>query len=122
MTRSILAAVLLTALAAPAVAQTDVDVSRLPLNLERIHRELRQTADREERDGLHLRYYVNVNTQAPPLVVFGRQDNLVHGPVPYGGPTHRDMQDQMTPREFRAPVADFTALLRWLAARAAKLH
>ncbi len=101
-------------------AQEQVDVSRLPIDLERIHRQLQQTATREERDGLNLRYYVNVNTQAPPLVVFGPEDNLVHGPVPYGGPTHKDMLEQMTPKEYRAPVADFSALLRWLAERAAK--
>ena len=108
------------ALATPVFAQAEIDVSRLPLNLERIHRELRQTATREEREGLNLRYYVNVNTQAPPLVVFGPQDNLAYGPVPYGGPTHTEMLEQMTPKEFRAPAADFTALLRWLAERAAK--
>jgi len=120
MTRSILAMALLLALAAPVFAQTDVDVSRLPVDLERIHRQLQQTAPREERDGLNFRYYVNVNTQAPPLVVFGPEDNLVHGPVPYGGPTHKDMLEQMTPREYRAPAADFSAFLRWLAERVAK--
>ena len=120
MTRSIPAASLLLALAAPVFAQTEVDVSRLPVNLARIHRALQETATREERDGLNLRYYVNVNTQAPPLVFFGPQDNLVSGPVPYGGPTHKEMLEQMTPKEYRAPVADFTALLRWLAERASK--
>jgi hypothetical protein len=108
------------ALATPVFAQTEVDVSRLPVDLERIHRELQQSATREERDGLNLRYYVNVTTQAPPLVIFGPDDNLVHGPVPYGGPTHKDMLEQMTPKEFRAPAADFSALLRWLAERASK--
>jgi hypothetical protein len=120
MTRSIPAMALLLALATPVFAQTDVDVSRLPVDLERIHRGLQQTATREERDGLNFRYYVNVNTQAPPLVVFGPEDNLVHGPVPYGGPTHRDMLEQMTPKEYRAPAADFSAFLRWLAERAPK--
>lgn len=112
----------MVALAAPGFAQTgvDVDVSRLPLDLERIHRQLQQTATREERDGLNLRYYVNVTRQAPPLVLFGPDANLESGPVPYGGPTHRDMLEQMTPKEFRAPAADFSALFRWLADRAAK--
>ncbi len=129
-TRSVPAALMAMALATPLAvplnaqdaqeAQEQVDVSRLPIDLERIHRQLQQTATREERDGLNLRYYVNVNTQAPPLVVFGPEDNLVHGPVPYGGPTHKDMLEQMTPKEYRAPVADFSALLRWLAERAAK--
>lgn len=111
-------------LAMPAQAQDPVpagiDVSRLPIDLERIYRELRHTADREERDGLNLRYYVNVTTQAPPIVFFRQEDNLVYGPVPYAAPTHRDMLEQMTPKEFRTPVADFNALLRWLAERASK--
>lgn len=114
----------LTVLAGPTSAQTEpqpqADVSRLPLDLERIQRQLQQTADREERDGLNLRYYVNVTTQAPPLVLFRREDDLVNGPVPYGGPTHREMLEQMTPKEFRTPAADFSALLRWLAERANK--
>ena len=121
MTKSLCAAAFVMALATPVFAQTEVDVSRLPIDLERIHRELQQqTATREVRDGLNLRYYVSVITEAPPLVIFGPDDNLVHGPVPYGGPTHRDMLEQMTPKEYRAPAADFSALLRWLAERGAK--
>ena len=120
--RSAVAALMVVALAGPLYAQEQVDVSRLPVDLERIHRQLQQTATREERDGLNLRYYVNVNTQAPPLVLFDPEDkdNLVHGPVPYGGPTHKDMLEQMTPKEYRAPAADFSAFLRWLAERASK--
>lgn len=101
-------------------AQENIDVSRLPINLDRIHRELRKSAIREEREGLNLRYFVDVYGQAPSLVLFGPEANLATGPVPYGGPTHKDMLEQMTPKEFRAPAADFSALLRWLAERAKK--
>ena len=101
-------------------AQGTVDVSRLPLNLDRIQRGLRQSAIREERDGLNLRYVIDVYGQAPPLVLFGPEDNLVYGPVPYGAPTHRDMIEHVTPKEYRAPAADFSALLRWLAEKAKK--
>ncbi len=97
-----------------------VDVSRLPLNLDRIQRELRQSAIREEREGLNLRYVIDVYGQAPPLVIFGPQDNLVYGPVPHGAPTHREMIEHVTPKEYRAPAADFSALLRWLAERGSK--
>jgi hypothetical protein len=113
--------VLILGWAAPARAQqSTVDVDRLPIDLQRIHRELQQTATREERDGLQLRYFVDVFGQAPPLVLFGPQDNLSTGPVPYGAPTHKEMLYQMTPQEFRAPAADFSALIRWLAERASK--
>ena len=119
------AALLLAAMHAEAQNQTgapqdtpQVDVSRLPIDLQRIHRELSQAAEREEREGLNLRYYVNVTTQAPPVVLFTPEDNLTYGPVPYSAPTHRDMLEQMTPMEFRAPAADLNALFRWLAERA----
>jgi hypothetical protein len=101
-------------------AQETVDVARLPLDLQRIQRGLQQSRSREERQGLNLRYFVDVYGQAPPIVIFGPEDNLVHGPVPYGAPTHRDMIEQVTPKEYRAPAADFGALARWLAQRAKK--
>lgn len=102
----------------PLGAELAVDVSRLPVSLDKIRRKLQQATVREERDGLHLRYFVEVWGQAPPLqVIDPRLDNLVHGPVPYGGPTHRDIVNLITPREYRAPAADFGALLRWLAGR-----
>lgn len=108
------------ALAAPAVAQEPLDVSRLPVDLERVQRGLRQSAVREEREGLNLRYTVEVYGQAPPIVLFGPEASLGTGPVPYGAPTHREMIDHVTPKEFRAPAADLSALLRWLAERAKK--
>lgn len=101
-------------------AQETLDVSRLPLNLDRIQRELRRSAIREEHQGLNLDYVVEVYGQAPPIVFFRPEANLVHGPVPYGAPTHRDMIEQVTPREHRAPTADFGALFRWLGDRAWK--
>ena len=101
-------------------AQEAIDVGRLPLDLQRIHRGLQQSRIREERQGLNLRYFVDVYGQAPPIVIFGPEDNLVHGPVPYGAPTHRDMIEHVTPKEFRAPVADLGAIARWLAQRAKK--
>jgi hypothetical protein len=116
-----IAAVLLAlALASPALAQTSFDVSRLPVDLARIHRALRASADREEREGLNLRYRVQIYGQAPPIVLFGPEANLASGPVPYGAPTHREMIEHVTPREFRAPAADLSALFRWLAERAKK--
>ena len=54
-----------------AEAQEPVDVSRLPINLERIQRELRQASIRDESEGLNIRYIVDVYGQAPPIVIFG---------------------------------------------------
>jgi hypothetical protein len=100
----------------PATAP-QVDVSRLPINIDRIHRQLRQTTVREERDGLNLRYIVDVFGQAPKLELFTKKDNLRDGAVPYGAPTHQDMLNVMTPQEYRAPAANFGNLLRWFSGK-----
>jgi hypothetical protein len=99
---------------------TSIDVSRLPIDLAKITRELRQTQSTESRDGLHIRYTIDVYGAAPRIEFFTKTDNLQTGPVPYGAPTHREMINQVTPQEFRAPIADFSALLRWLADRGNK--
>ncbi len=98
-----------------------VDVTRLPIDLNRIQRNLRQSADREERNGLNLRYVIDVYGTAPRIEFFDpRRDNLLNGPVPYGGPTHQQMLEVMTPQEFRAPAMDFSALMRWMKQRSSK--
>ena len=104
------------ALAAPAAptAATAIDVSRLPISLSNIEKRFRQTTIREERTGLNLRVFVDVYAKAPDIVLFTKEDNLLTGPVPYGGPTHREMLDMITPKEHRAPAADLGALMRWL--------
>jgi hypothetical protein len=109
------AAMVLLGAAGSARAQ-QVDVSRLPINIERIRRELNVAlSDHEQRDGLNLRYQIEVYGRAPAITLFTAADNLKNGPVPYGAPTHREMVDQMTPQEFRAPIMDFSALFKWLA-------
>jgi hypothetical protein len=116
-------------LAAPAFAQGtasdrtsgNVDVNRLPLNVQRIQRELQQASTTtEERHGLNLRYQIEVFGRAPEIKLFTADDNLTTGPVPYGAPTHREVVEQITPREFRAPVMDFNALAKWLAGKSRK--
>ena len=117
-------ALIVLGLAVPAAAQDQprppqtggVDVDRLPIDIARIQKEL-QVEVREERDGLNLRYHLRIFGQAPPLTFFTDEDNLVSGPVPYGAPTHQEILDHITPREFRSPVMDFSNLLRWLADR-----
>ena len=118
----------LTAQAMPAPAQTpaataapQVDVNRLPVDLWRIGRQLRQAnREKEERDGLNLRYQIEVFGRAPEIRLFTAQDNLRYGPVPYGAPTHSEILNQITPQEFRSPVMDFSALMRWLADKSKK--
>ena len=99
---------------------TSNETEQYGLNLSRIQRGLRRSAERQDYDGLNLRYYVNVYAPAPPIRLFSKQDNLSFGMAPYGGPTHGEMMQVMTPQEFRAPVADFSGIARWLANKAKK--
>ena len=120
LTSTALAGLLMTLTTSAVHAQEPVDVSRLPIDLQKIHRELRDSAVREEREGLNLRYTVDVYGQAPPIVIVDPDFDLRHGPVPHSAPTHRDMIEHVTPPEFRSPPADLSALFRWLAERAKK--
>jgi hypothetical protein len=129
--RSVAAALIVLSLAVPAAAQqgaapsnggpangsSAIDVDRLPINLSRIQRELKQAQDVEERDGLNLRYRISVIGVAPPIDLFTDEVDLVNGPVPYGAPTHQEIINHITPLPFRSPVMDFSALMRWLADR-----
>jgi hypothetical protein len=97
--------------------QPAVDINRLPIDVGRIQRELRLSTERNENEGLQLRYFVDVYGQAPPIVIFGPEDNLVEGPVPYGAPTHREMVNQNTPIDYRPMAWDLNSLYRWLSER-----
>lgn len=104
--------------AAVRVASQGVDVSKLPIDMARIRRQLVRVNVREERDGLSLRYQIDVFAQAPPIDLFpsSRLDpNFWTGPAPYGAPTHRQFLNLWTPQEHRGQAADFGALVRWLA-------
>ena len=99
---------------APAEAQP-IDVNRLPLDLHRVERQLRQNTEREAHEGLKLQYFVDVFGQAPKIQLFTPEEkNSLMGPTPWGAPTHKDMLDIMTPQEFRTPVMDFSGFMRWL--------
>jgi hypothetical protein len=113
-----LAALLSFLLAFPAAAQDNVDVNKLPVNLQRIQRQLQQATVRQSQDGLNLSFFVDVYGRAPRIELWAPEPNLMTGPAPYGAPTHRQMVEQITPQEFRAPAADFGALFRWFADKA----
>ena len=100
--------------------QTSVDVNRLPIDLAKVTRDLKQSAATESRSGLNLRYRVDVYGQAPRIEIFTKQDNLAYGPAPHGAPTHQEMIDHVTPQEYRAPAADIGNLIRWLTERSKK--
>ena len=126
-------ALLIAGLAAGANAQTPEPVpgsapaptasapnTQFGLNLARIQRGLRKSTERQDFDGLNLRYYVNVFAPAPPINLFTKQDNIAFGLAPYGGPTHGEIMRLITPQEHRAPAADFSGIARWFANKSKK--
>ena len=90
--------------AAPAPAQpAAVDVSQLPVNLSRLQRRLRASAEREQRDGLNLKYFIDVYAMAPPIVLLTKEEALDTRPLPSSAPTHQDMLRMLTPRGWTPP-------------------
>jgi len=120
MRASLIALLVFAAAHTASAQQTSVDVKRLPIDLTKVTRELRQSAATESRSGLNIRYRVDVYGQAPRIEIFTKQDNLAYGPAPYGAPTHQEMIDHVTPQEYRAPAADIGNLIRWLTERSKK--
>ena len=117
---SLIGLLMLAAAQAAAAQQAQVDVKRLPIDLAKVTSQLRQTASTDSHSVLHIRYTIDVYGQAPRIDLFTKQDNLATGPVPYGAPTHREFIEHVTPIEYRAPFADFGALIRWLTDKANK--
>jgi hypothetical protein len=118
----LIGSLLIGAAQAAAAQQPKIDPTRLGVDLSRIQRSLQQeSASTQSADhGLKIRYTVDVYGESPRLEFFTKADNLQTGPVPYGAPTHREMINQATPIEFRAPIMDFSALLRWLTDKTAR--
>ena len=82
------------------------DVTRLPVDVDRLQRKLQEAVEREER-GAMLRFTVNVFGQAPPIVLVTPDDNLVFGKSRHGAPTHSEMLNIVTPRPF-SPIGGAT--------------
>ena len=103
-----------------APAATSSSNTQFGLNLSRIQRGLRKSSERQDYDGLNLRYYVSVYAPAPPINLFTKQDNLAFGLAPYGGPTHGEIMRLITPQEHSAPAADVSGIARWFANKGKK--
>jgi hypothetical protein len=98
------------------VGATATGADALPVSLDRIKRKLAQrpaTTTTQTQHGLKLEYYIQVYGVAPRIDLF-TDFNLKNGPVPFSGPTHADMLEQMTPQEFRTPPFDISSLLSWI--------
>jgi hypothetical protein len=121
--KRIAAAFIVALLAAPAAALaqtgTAVDASKMGVSLDRIRRELVQAqATAQDGDPLRLDFHVEVVGKAPRIDFL--QGFNVNGPSKYGGPTHREVIDHLTPQEFRAPAASLANVVFWAAEQLAK--
>jgi hypothetical protein len=96
--------------AAQGQAQPAIDPAKLGVDLSRIKRELAEAGEHAGNgdDPLRLRFRVEVVGTAPKIDFL--EGFNVDGPVPYGPPTHQEVLDVLTPREFRSPVIPFSAL------------
>lgn len=103
---------------APAESQP-LDIDRLPVSFERIKQQLetRRPRTSESFSQLRLNVRVEVYGRAPRMTFFETGFDPLIGPVPYGGPTHHEMLEIVTPREFRPgaiSLMSLDALLKWL--------
>lgn len=93
-----------------------VDASKLGVSLSRIKRELAQAdeaASKPDDDRLKFSFSVQVVGQAPKINFL--EGFPLSGAVPYGSPTHQEVLDVLTPKEFRSPVMPFSAVAVWAA-------
>lgn len=94
-------------------AEAAAEASALPVSLERIKR--RMAAVREAGNGrklLNLNYYVDVYARAPSIELF-RDFDPDGEAVSYGSPTHLEMLEAVTPREWRPRAVSTGNLFGW---------
>ena len=85
-----------------------VDPTKMGVDISRIRRELAETHVDESDDPLRLRFRVDVVGVAPKIDFL--EGFNVEGPVSYGPPTHAEVLDVLTPREFRSPTVPIFGL------------
>ena len=73
-----------------------VDVSKLPLDLQRIQQKLRETANGSQKEPLIIRFQVNVFAQAPRIDLFSPGE-LKKAAAPTVTPTHKELMNSVTP-------------------------
>ena len=98
--------------AEPAVAA--LETGRLPVSLDRIRQRLETTAEAQEgrRSLLELSFYIDVYARAPAIELL-RNFDLDSESVSYGAPTHVEMLEAATPREWRPRAISTGNLFGW---------
>lgn len=97
--------------AEPAV--TAPSTTELPVSLDRIKRRLAsQEVEEGRRSLLNLSFYVDVYARAPAIDIL-QGINLESESVSYGAPTHSEMLEAATPREWRPRAISTGNLFGW---------
>lgn len=89
------------------------EASDFSLNLGRIRDALRAELSTPTSGRLRLDVYVDVYGR-PEANAILEQIDFARGALPSGAPTHADLIDEMTPRNFRVRGGDGRATLKWI--------
>jgi len=108
------------AFAEDAQNRPDSEKQSPPVSLKRIKRGLQEAQSRPASNRLKLSYYVAVvGENSKPIDLF-KDFDTIHGAVPFTAPSHQELFEQVTPKEFRAPAADILGAAVWLGTKLAK--
>ena len=95
-------------------AAPEVGANEMPVSLDRIRRRLAAAEEAQEgrRTLLDLNFYVDVYARAPAIELLRDLDPQSES-VPYGAPTHLEMLEAATPREWRPRAISTGNLFGW---------
>src|SRR5688572_22676963 len=79
-------------------ASSEANVDKLPVDLSRLQRRLKDSAEREARGGPKLRFDINVYAAAPRIQLIRPEDNVRTGQPRWSAPSHQDMINIVTPQ------------------------
>jgi hypothetical protein len=91
----------------------------LGISLERVRRELRELPPVQS-TLLRYDFHVDVYGENPKVDFFKDFDLAARGAVRYGGMTHAEFLDVVTPQAYKAPSGDLISLAIWAASQLAK--
>ena len=91
----------------------------LGISLDRVRRELRELPP-VTTNLLRYDFHVDVYGTTPPVDFFKDFDLSPYGPVRYGGMTHAEFLNVVTPQAYRAPSGDLISLAVWAASQLAR--
>jgi hypothetical protein len=91
----------------------------LGISLERVRKELRELPP-VQTHLLRYDFHVDVYGESPKVDFFKGFDLSANGAVRYGGMTHAEFLDVVTPQAYKAPPADLISLAVWAASQLAK--